>query len=74
MPQVLYCITIIHCLLQVIVPSGIKVLLERNYWGIDVTVYAPKPKSTKNEEGLCTYDANYDIGRLMDATFGENQR
>ena len=42
--------------IQVIVPSGIRVLLERNHWGIDVTIYTPRATNRKNEEGLCTYE------------------
>ena len=54
--------------IQVIVPSGIRVVLERNYWGIDVTIYTPR---AINEEGLCTYEKNQhgDITK-----FGENLR
>lgn len=36
-------------------PSGIRVILERNYWGIDVTIYAPRTASRNDEEGLCLY-------------------
>ena len=30
-------------------------ILERNYWGIDVTVYTPRTANKNDEEGLCTY-------------------
>ena len=57
--------------IQVLVPSGIRVVLERNYWGIDVTIYTPRAANRQNEEGLCTYENNRhgDI-----TTFGNNLR
>lgn len=56
--------------IQVIVPSGIKVVLERNYYGIDVTIYTPRATNRQDEEGLCTYeDRHGDI-----TTFGNNLR
>ena len=42
----------------VIVPTGIRVIVERNYWGIDVTIYTPRAKYSQDEEGLCTYSGN----------------
>ena len=55
---------------QVIFPTGIKVDLERNYWGIDVTIYAPRAEKEANEDGLCTYlSTKGDIN-----TFGNSQR
>ena len=57
-------------LFQVIFPTGIKVELERNYWGIDVTIYAPQAEKEANEDGLCTYlPTKGDIN-----TFGNSQR
>ena len=41
-----------------IVPTGIKVIVERNYWGIDVTLYTPRTKRSQDEAGLCTYSGN----------------
>ena len=60
----------LHLLLkcQVIFPTGIKVVLERNYWGIDVTIYAPQAEKEANEDGLCKYTKG-DIN-----TFGNSQR
>ena len=57
--------------IQVLVPTGIRVVLERNSWGIDVTIYTPRATNRKNEEGLCTYEENLhgDITK-----FGENFR
>ncbi|XP_015780130.1 PREDICTED: von Willebrand factor D and EGF domain-containing protein-like, partial [Acropora digitifera] len=43
---------------EVIVPTGVKVTVERNYWGIDVTIYTPRAKHSQNESGLCTYSGN----------------
>ena len=31
-------------------------ILERNYWGIDVTIYTPRTKDRRDEGGLCTYE------------------
>lgn len=36
-------------------PSGIKVIVERNYWGIDVIIYTPRTEHSQDESGLCTY-------------------
>lgn len=30
--------------------------MERNYWGIDVTVYTPRATKPEDEKGLCTYE------------------
>ncbi|PFX16668.1 Fibropellin-1 [Stylophora pistillata] len=55
---------------EVVFPTGIKVELERNYWGIDVTIYAPLAENRANEDGLCNYSTtNGDIN-----TFGNSQR
>lgn len=42
--------------------------MERNYWGIDVTIYAPQAEKEANEDGLCSYTKG-DIN-----TFGNSQR
>ena len=46
-------------------------VLERNYWGIDVTIYTPRTKNRADEEGLCTYD-KHRHGDIT--TFGYNYR
>jgi len=47
------------------VPTGIKVIVERNYWGIDVTLYTPRTKRSQDEAGLCTYSGSYgDLTRV----------
>ena len=38
-----------------IFPSGAKVLLTRNYWGLDVQVETPRASDSNNEKGLCLY-------------------
>ena len=32
--------------------------MERNYWGIDVTIYTPRAEYSQDEAGLCTYSGN----------------
>ena len=59
-------------MLQYILPSGIKVQLERNYWGIDVSIYTPKANGI--QKGLCTYQGTSGGLRLMDTNFGNQQR
>lgn len=49
-------------------PTGVKVDLVRNYWGIDVTVITTRA-NPQLEAGLCLYDFTVDID-----TFGEDQR
>ena len=50
-------------------PTGVKVELERNYWGLDVNVITTRPKDRALESGLCLYDFVTNI-----TTFGETQR
>ena len=59
-------------MLQYILPSGIKVQLERNYWGIDVSIYTPKANGI--QKGLCTYQGTSGGLWLMDTNFGNQQR
>ena len=49
-------------------PTGVKVELVRNYWGIDVTVITTRA-DPQSEAGLCLYDFRGNIN-----TFGEDQR
>ena len=30
-------------------------IVERNYWGIDVHIYTPRTEKLEDEEGLCLY-------------------
>lgn len=50
-------------------PTGVKVELERNYWGLDVNVITTRPGDRSLESGLCLYDFVTNIN-----TFGETQR
>ena len=54
---------------QVITPTGIKVRLERNYWGIDVTIYAPKTKNSLDVAGLCTYRGQDPVISALEPTY-----
>lgn len=36
-------------------PSGAKVVLRRNSWGLDVKVETPRASDTNKETGLCLY-------------------
>ena len=54
---------------QVLFAAGVKVELERNRWGIDVTVYTPRAEKRADEEGLCLYDGTTSVN-----TFGSKQR
>ena len=49
-----------------------KVQLERNHWGIDVLIYAPKANGI--QKGLCTYQGTSGGPLLMDTNFGNQQR
>ena len=62
----------VKIVLQYILPSGIKVQLERNYWGIDVSIYTPKANGI--QKGLCTYNGTSGGPWLMDTNFGNQQR
>ena len=63
---------LVKIVLQYILPSGIKVQLARNYWGIDVSIYTPKTNGI--QKGLCTYQGTSGGPRLMDKHFGNQQR
>ena len=62
---------LLHLLLQVVVPSGIRVTLYRNGYGINVMIYTPRTRSLEDEGGLCTYgkERHGDIN-----SFGSRQR
>ena len=63
---------LVKIVLQYILPSGIKVQLARNYWGIDVSIYTPKANGI--QKGLCTYPGASCGPRLIDTNFGNQQR
>ena len=54
---------------QVMFPSGARVKIERNVWGLDVHVYTPRAVNPANEMGLCLDPKNQDVN-----TYGENLR
>lgn len=53
---------------QVMFPSGAKVEMSRNAWGIDVLIFTPRAKFAANESGLCL-KPDQDIN-----TFGDQWR
>ena len=54
--------------IKVMFPTGVKVELVRNSWGIDVTVITTRA-APQSEAGLCLYDRRGDI-----EAFVEDQR
>ncbi|XP_022807283.1 von Willebrand factor D and EGF domain-containing protein-like isoform X1 [Stylophora pistillata] len=54
---------------EVLFPSGAKVAIFRNSWGIDVNVYTPRAKNKAHETGLCLYDWSKNVN-----TYGNNLR
>ena len=42
-------------LVKVLFPSGPKVTITRNHWGLDITIKTPRPNDINNEKGLCLY-------------------
>ena len=41
---------------KVLFPSGAKVEINRNSWGLGVTLFTPRARDVKNERGLCLYN------------------
>lgn len=41
---------------KVLFPSGAKVEIARNYWGLDVSLFTPRAKDVNNERGLCLHN------------------
>ena len=56
------CLTIYSTVIppKVLFPTGVKVELERNYWGIDVTILTTRAESAEQESGVCLYDDTKD--------------
>ena len=54
---------------QVLFPSGAKLAIYRNSWGLQVNVYTPRAKNIANEMGLCLYDWGQDVN-----AYGNNLR
>lgn len=42
-------------LFKVLFPSGSKVVIRRNYWGLDLIIETPRASNINNEKGLCLY-------------------
>lgn len=40
---------------KVLFPSGSKVVIRRNSWGLDVIIETPRANYINNEKGLCLY-------------------
>ena len=40
---------------QVIFPTGVKVDIVRNFWGLDITILTNRRIDMKNESGTCLY-------------------
>ena len=38
---------------KVLFPSGAKVVIRRNTWGLDVIIDTPRASDINNEKGLC---------------------
>ncbi|PFX16674.1 Neurogenic locus notch-like protein 2, partial [Stylophora pistillata] len=55
---------------EVLFPSGAKVVIRRNYWGLDVVIKTPRATDTKQEGGLCMYPGPYNK-YITDAGFKE---
>lgn len=56
---------------QVIFPTGVKVDIERNYWGIDVTILTNRAKG--KEWGTCLYEERMNRSLSID-DYGRLQR
>ena len=57
--------------LKVIFPSGSKVVIRRNSWGLDVILETPRASDSSKEKGLCLYPGPY---HTKIDTYGYNLR
>ncbi|XP_068690657.1 uncharacterized protein [Montipora foliosa] len=58
---------------EVVFPTGVKVKLQRNKWGIDVTIFTTRAAPGFEESGLCMYGGHlYDTNAIND--FGKAQK
>ena len=57
-------------LIKVLFASGAKVVIRRNYWGLDVVIKTPRANDANQEGGLCVYPGPYGK-RITDAGFME---
>ena len=56
--------------IKVLFPSGAKVVIRRNSWGLDVVIKTPRAIDRNQEGGLCVYPGPYNI-RITDTGFRE---
>lgn len=56
--------------IKVLFPSGAKVVIRRNSWGLDVVIKTPRANDASQEGGLCVYPGPYGM-RITDAGFKE---
>ena len=56
--------------IKVLFPSGAKVVIRRNSWGLDVVIETPRAIDRNQEGGLCVYPGPYNI-RITDTGFRE---
>ena len=54
-------------------PTGVKVEIVRNGWGIDVTIFTNRAVFQSNESGLCLYNGDLNDQSAL-SSFGELQR
>lgn len=54
-------------------PSGPKVVIIRNDWGLDVIIETPRANDSNKEVGLCLYPGPYHSGGRIN-TYGNNLR
>ena len=55
---------------KVLFPSGAKVVIRRNDYGLDVVIKTPRANDANQEGGLCIYPGPYRI-RITDVGFRE---
>lgn len=56
-----------------IFPTGVKVDIVRNYWGIDVTILTNRADSKDKETGTCLYQERTDPNMSLE-DYGRLQR
>lgn len=69
--QVIEKYSLVYFNFQVIFPTGVKVDIERNYWGIDVTILTNRAQG--KESGICLYEERMDRALSID-DYGRLQR
>lgn len=46
--------------IKVLFPSGVKVVIDRYSWGLDIVIKTPRANDANQEGGLCVYPGPYD--------------